>query len=352
MVGIDYSTQAIIGNRTSPLTSDSQVRLMDEGFTLESFDSIYHRWKELQRNSPASSIFSSPEWSRVWWQHFASGARLWLGAVRHQGRTAGIAPLLVRDDTAYFIGSSDVCDYLDFIIEPGSEETFFRWLLKSLISENIRRLDLAPLRPDSTVIASLKNLAPGSGWHIECSAEDVTVELDLPATWEEYLQILTGKQRHELKRKMRRLDEEGSLNYRSSTEANKQDVDVFLKLFRDSRQDKAAFLTPQIESFFRAVAATMAVQGHLRLNFLELNGAPVAATMCFDYKDTVYLYNSGYDPSYGWLSVGFISKALCIKESIQRGKKRFDFLKGGEAYKYHLGGRELPLYRCRLEHAG
>ena len=103
-----------------------------------------------------------------------------------------------------------------------------------------------------------------------------------------------------------------------------------------------------MEGFFRAVANAMAEQGLLRLNVLELEKSTVAATMCFDYRDTVYLYNSGYEPDYGGLSVGVISKALCIKDGIERKKKRFDFLKGGEAYKLHLGGSELPLYACSL----
>lgn len=325
---------------------------MDSQFNLESFDSIYGDWKEIQDNSPASSIFSSLEWSKVWWQQFGSGAKLWLGTVRYQGKAIGIAPLLVRNNAASFIGSSNVCDYLDFIIEPGNEESFFPVLLENLLREKILWLDLAPLRPDSTVIISLTNIAKEQGWQVACSNEDVTVELDLPATWDEYLQILTGKERHELKRKMRRLDEEGASNYRTNTDANRQDIDIFLELFRNSREDKAAFLTPEIESFFRAAAATIAEQGLLRLNILELNASPVAATMCFDHKDTVYLYNSGYDPDYGWLSVGLISKALCIKDSIERVKKRFDFLKGGEAYKHHLGGHELPLYKCSLSYVG
>jgi len=106
-----------------------------------------------------------------------------------------------------------------------------------------------------------------------------------------------------------------------------------------------------MESFFRSIASAMSQQKLLRLNILELDNKPVAATMCFDYKDTIYLYNSGYEPDYGWLSVGVISKALCIKDSIERHKKRFDFLKGAEAYKFHLGGQELPLYRCSLRYA-
>ena len=319
---------------------------MDWQFSLESFDSLSPDWRKLQDKLPTSPIFSSPEWSRAWWQEFGSAARLHLGAVRYQGRTIGIAPLLVKENVASFIGADDVCDYLDFVIEPGKEGNFFRVLHGSLVGGGITRLDMAPLRPDSTVLTSLMDIAQRQGWQASCSREDVSVELNLPATWDEYLQMLPGKQRHELRRKLGRLSEEGDMNYRTSTDANSPDVDVFLRLFRDSRQDKAAFLTPSMESFFRSLASTMAEMKWLRLSILELNASPVAATLSFDYKSSVYLYNSGYDPQYGWLSVGVLSKALCIKDSIERGRKRFDFLKGDEEYKYHLGGHEVPLCRC------
>jgi len=103
-----------------------------------------------------------------------------------------------------------------------------------------------------------------------------------------------------------------------------------------------------MESFFRSVADTMAKAGLLRLGILDLDALPTAMTMCFDYNDCIYLYNSGYNPQYNSLSVGLLCKVLCIKESIQEGKKRFDFLKGDETYKHHLGGKEAPLYRCQI----
>jgi CelD/BcsL family acetyltransferase involved in cellulose biosynthesis len=343
-----HITQAII----------NKFGLMKSQFTIESFPSIPRDWKELhddwellQRNSPIAPIFSSPGWSKIWWEQLNSGAKSYVGVVRQEGRVIGIAPLLQKGDTVSFIGSSDVCDYLDFVVAPGSEDIFFQKLLDNLSTNGIRKLELMPLRPESTVRTSLINMALKYKWQVSCSPEDVTVELDLPSSWEDYLQLLSGKQRHELNRKLRRLNEEGDLNHRTSTDANQSDIDIFLRLFRESRQDKAAFLTPQIESFFRSIARAMAEQKLLRLNILELDKKPVAATMCFDYRDTVYLYNSGYEPDYGWLSVGVISKALCIKDSIERHKKRFDFLKGAEAYKYHLGGQELPLYRCSLSYA-
>jgi CelD/BcsL family acetyltransferase involved in cellulose biosynthesis len=324
---------------------------MKSGVSPESFESIYDTWKKLYEGSTTAPIFASPEWSRVWWQQFGSGAELYLAAVQQAGRTTGIAPLQIKGKAASFIGSVDVCDYLDFVIAPGSEDAFFGELLDNLKSAGVLRLELAPLRPEATVRTSLINIAPKYKWQVSCAQEDVTVELNLPSSWEEYLKLLSGKQRHELNRKLRRLNEEGDLNHRIAAYANESDMDTFLRLFRDSRQDKAAFLTEQMESFFRSIARAMAEQNLLRLNILELNNKAVAATMCFDYKDTVYLYNSGYEPDYGWLSVGVVSKALCIKAAIERHKKRFDFLKGDEAYKYHLGGQEKPLYSCSLSYA-
>jgi CelD/BcsL family acetyltransferase involved in cellulose biosynthesis len=174
--------------------------------------------------------------------------------------------------------------------------------------------------------------------------------MDLPHTWEEYLAILNGKQRHEVRRKLRRLGERGRINYRVIEDSKDvQDaMDLFLKFFRESKEDKGMFMTANRESFFRSLAWTMARVGLLKIGFLEIDEKPVSATMCFDYNDTVYLYNSGYYAQYSKLSVGLISKILCIKDSIERGRKKFDFLKGAEKYKYHLGGKEILLQKCQI----
>jgi CelD/BcsL family acetyltransferase involved in cellulose biosynthesis len=71
--------------------------------------------------------------------------------------------------------------------------------------------------------------------------------------------------------------------------------------------------------------------------------------MCFDYNATLHLYNSGYDPRYSALSVGLLCKVLSIKDGIESGIKKYDFLKGAEIYKYRLGGQEIPLVDCRIE---
>lgn len=318
--------------------------------TVESFDSLASYWTALSHSLRWNSPFVLPPWLKVWWQEFGAEAELYLSSVRQGETVIGVAPLLVREGKASLVGSVDVCDYLDFVVTPGREQDFFGVLLDDLRGKGVNHLDLRPLRPDSTVLTHLVSIAQNRGYEVLCQPEDVSVELDLPATWEEYLTILTAKQRHEVRRKLRRLSEAGKVDYHfvKDSVAVHDAMDIFLKMFTESRQDKATFLTAQMESFLRSLANSMTEAGLLRLGILELDMLPTAMIMCFDYNDCLYLYNSGYDPQYNTLSAGLLCKVLCIKESIQEGKKRFDFLKGSEAYKYHLGGREVPLYRCQI----
>jgi CelD/BcsL family acetyltransferase involved in cellulose biosynthesis len=295
-------------------------------------------------------IFVLPQWLEVWWQKLGSGGELYLGAVRQDREIIGIAPLLLKGKVASIIGSIDVCDYLDFIIVPGKEREFFTVLLDELRARGVSRLDLRLLHPKSTVLTHLAGIARGLGAEVVCQKEDISYELDLPADWEGYFPLLTTKQRHEVRRKLRRLLEAGKVDYRCPIV--KEDIhnlmDTFLRLFTLSRKEKAGFMSKEMEDFFRTLAETTAQAGLLRIGILELEAKPVAITMGFDYNNTVYLYNSAYDPEYQSLSVGVLSKVLCIKESIQEGKKKFDFLKGNEVYKQHLGGKEVPLYSCLI----
>ena len=52
------------------------------------------------------------------------------------------------------------------------------------------------------------------------------------------------------------------------------------------------------------------------------------------------MYNSGYNPEFSSLSVGLINKAFTIKESIENEMKVYNFLRGTERYKYHLGAQD------------
>lgn len=316
--------------------------------------SLNQSWYDSHPDLVWSSPFVLPAWLGAWWRVFGEGNETFIREVKEDSRTIGLAPLMRRGDTAFFLGDTAVCDYQDFITAPGREDDFFNALLDDMKGQGVARLDLGYVRPDSAALTRLVPLARERGYKVTSEQEDVSLEVDLPPDWEAYLAQLSAKQRHEVRRKLRRLSEAGEVNYRfaEGEAATGPALDAFLQMFVASRPDKADFLTGRREAFFREMAAAMAAIGRLRLGVLALDGRPVAEITCFDYNECVYLYNSGYDPDYTSVSVGLLSKVMAIEDAVARGRRRFDFLKGAEAYKYHLGGREVPLYRCRIDFKG
>jgi CelD/BcsL family acetyltransferase involved in cellulose biosynthesis len=163
--------------------------------------------------------------------------------------------------------------------------------------------------------------------------------------------MLKGKQRHEVRRKLRRLAEAGNIQNRVVEDVSdvRQELEIFFELFKSSREDKEIFMTGEMASFFRQMTEAMAAEKMIKFYVLDLNGKTVATALCFDYKSRTYLYNNGFDVNFSSLSVGLLCKVFSIQDSIHRGQQKFDFLKGSETYKYRLGGQEVPLHECEIK---
>jgi CelD/BcsL family acetyltransferase involved in cellulose biosynthesis len=179
----------------------------------------------------------------------------------------------------------------------------------------------------------------------------VSPRLDLPGDWDGYLQSLSKKDRHELRRKLRRLYSAGEVVAAPVNDPASRATDVadFLALHRLSAENKAAFMTADMEAFFRGIVDEFTPRGMLRLYFLSIDNHRVASVILFDYRGEFLLYNSGYDPEYAHLSVGLLLKAFCIRDAISEGRRAFDFLQGNEPYKYDLGATDVPILRMRVE---
>ena len=317
----------------------------------ETLDSMLAHWQADESGVVWNCIFVLPIWLQAWWNNFGQEKDLYLLSIRQADHTIGIAPLMRRNQTASLMGDQNVCDSLDFIVASGQTSEFYGTLLRQLRQDGINRLDLGLIRPDSSAYAGLLPVAGKMGCRIHCEPAATSYELELPGNWDAYLDSLSGKERHEIRRKFRRLDRAGRVDYRMVDDPvlATGEMDSFLRLFKSNRPDKAAFMSDTMSAFFRDLATQLATWRMLKLFFLELDEKPIAAVMCFDYQSTRYLYNNGYNSRYRELSAGLLSKVLSIKESFQAGIKTYDFLKGTENYKRRLGGRPVALYQCRLE---
>jgi CelD/BcsL family acetyltransferase involved in cellulose biosynthesis len=309
-------------------------------------------WDDLLARSPADTVFLTWEWQDLWWRVLGApaGVEPRILAVRAGDSLVGVAPLCREGSTFHFAGGEEIADFLDVLALPGHEPAVAAAVLDYLADQPWELVDLRNLRQDAAALAYLRPEAERRGLRVEVEQEDVSPWLKLPATWEEYQQSLSKKDRHELRRKLRRLHSSGEVRWYAADDPSTRMADVadFVRLLRLSAEAKAAFMTPEMVGWFDAIVERFAPTGELKLYFLELDGLRVASAVLFDYRDRYLLYNSGYDPEYARLSVGLALKAYCIHDAIAAGREVFDFLQGSEPYKYDLGAVDAPIFRMRI----
>ena len=317
----------------------------------ETLNVVRDDWLALLGPPQARRVFEHPRWQQVWLDEFHRHDDARFLTIRDGGVLVGLASLLVSGESVSFVGDHNICEYMDFLLPPGKEEAVLSAIVDALLNDGRREFDFWGLRADSPTLTLLPRLARGRGLDVRIEDEAVCPSLDLPPTWEDYLNGLSGKNRHELRRKMRRLEKTaGPMEFRvlCSPQEFEEGMDDFLRLMT-LKSDKAQFMTEDMERFFRRAGVAMAEEGLAGLYMFELDGRRVASTFCFEDRDETLIYNSGYDPQYAYLSVGLLSKAACLRHAIEDGRQRLDFLRGSEPYKYDLGGKDLEVKRCLIK---
>ncbi|MDA0676430.1 MAG: GNAT family N-acetyltransferase [Chloroflexi bacterium] len=315
----------------------------------ETFDSISQDWLSVANVRSQTTVFDLLAWQEVWWQHFGNGKKKRIFAVRgDDGALEMLVPLMQDGGTVSFLGGTDLVDYHDVLCPSDPSEICTEAVIRELTADpGVKNLLFESIPSGARSLECLKSVLTATGWQVSVDKEDVAPFLDLPSDWEEYVSSLRKKDRHELRRKLRRLEASGDVRHIELT--SREDIETaasdFFELHRKSTPDKEEFMTPEREQFFRDVAARLADDGITRLAFLEVEGKRVATSLSFVVDNVRYLYNSGYDPEYRQLAVGLLNHAYTIRNSIEQGHRIFDFMRGDESYKYHLGGVDRDVLR-------
>jgi CelD/BcsL family acetyltransferase involved in cellulose biosynthesis len=315
-------------------------------------------WQELLASDPNRHVFATAEWNRVWWRHFGGDKDLFVLVMQRDGATFAIVPLYRKEEDGQsilrFNGGIDLTDYLGPICSLDDRDIVAETLVGWLSSTDVEwdEFDAHNMPVPLGFSEFLVNHADRRGFAFKVEEEETTAVLQLPEKWDEYLSHLNPKERHELKRKRRRLGRDHpDARMRSSDEKSlESDLERFIELHRGAEGTKGRFMGPEIAEFFRGIAADFLPLGWLRLDVLEIAGRIVAATFGFQLDKTFYLYNSAFDPSLKRLAPGYILVSQLVEDAIDRGLRQFDFLRGPERYKYQFGARPLPLNNVRILH--
>ena len=324
-------------------------------------------WPELLRRDPDRHVFATPEWHRVWWDEFAGDKELLVLEMRRGGATAAFVPLYRKREKGAgglgeaperdrailrFVGGIDLTDYIGPICAAEDRRAVAGALISWLRAGEVEwdELDAHNMPVPLGFAEYLVERADTCDFRFALDQEETAAVLPLPADWETYLAGLDSKERHELKRKRRRLlREHPDAVFRTATaETLEGDMKTFVDMHRGAEGHKGHFMRPDVATFFERMADAFMPLGWLRLDFLEVEGQAVASTFGFELDGVFYLYNSAYEPDAARISPGLMLASQLVEGYIERGFERFDFLRGPERYKYQLGSQAVPLNNVRV----
>jgi CelD/BcsL family acetyltransferase involved in cellulose biosynthesis len=324
---------------------------------------LKQQWNELLTRSISHVPFLRFEYLQNWWLTRGGGewpqdSRLVLIAAWQGNDLVGIAPLFhsTHQDRSslLFLGSIEISDYLSLLVTPENLQSFTSALLDFLMdSQEVpdwQVLDFYNLVASSPLIPVLQKEAESRGWQTAIVDTDHAPAITLPGDWEAYLSDLSKKQRHEIRRKIRRLEEVDGTSrwYIVEDQATLDDeINAFLKLMAEDPV-KDTFLSSEMSVTMAATMKNAFQEGYLQLAFLEINGQKAAGYLNFDYLNRIWVYNSGISSDFMNFSAGWVLLGYLLQWANQHKREAFDFLRGNEDYKYRFGAVDQMIKRVSI----
>ncbi len=348
-------------------------------------------WERLLAHSPAATPFARWTFHRAWWDAYGDTAHeqylvcLPADEPRDGQDIRAIVPLMHRheveptdiidrtvlrqtppttrslpaDAKAVFFGASYHADYATILAAPADLPAVARALAEHLAdpapgAEPWDVVDLRRLRVADPALAALERalheMEPG--WQVIRETEDVCPVVSAPGPdWDEYLATLDKKARHEIRRKLRRAAQVGELSIAVSA-PTAQAIDAFISLHQARFGERGLFADTtggdRSRRFVHRLAELERSEpdgGQLQVGLMHCGERLVFAMLGFDDGQTCYLYNSGMDPAAADVSPGVTGLAEYLRNRMAAGRRRFDFLRGNEPYKYEWGARDEPIER-------
>ena len=319
-------------------------------------------WNALLAESATHVPFLRHEYLSAWWTTRGGGewpkSELAVVTAHQDGRLVGIAPLffasnIEHDPALLLLGSIEISDYLDIIARPADLPVFLAGSMDFLAQPGFpdwRLLDWHNLPEASPTLPVLQAESVKRGWAFTNERTYHVPSIPLTGDFETYLAGIDKKQRHEIRRKMRRAEESGRnirwyiVEERASLEA---EVEAFLDLMAQD-PEKDAFLIPAMRAQMRLACQAAFDCGWLQLAFLEVDGQKAAGYLNFDYLNRIWVYNSGMDRRFMDLSTGWVLLGYLLQWANEHKRSEFDFMRGNEDYKYRFGGVDKYVVRAKV----
>jgi CelD/BcsL family acetyltransferase involved in cellulose biosynthesis len=316
----------------------------------EPLDPLLAEWGELFEQDLDATPFSSPQWAQAWWAHWAGTADPWIVTVRDGGKLVGLAALLRRRQGPFWvlheIGRGPG-DYWDILSAPALGDR-----VAAEIAEEIwrRRPEWDALILDGLHSGVLSAALSDAGLRVGDRPPLVSVEMPLPATFDDYLETMPSRRRSNLRKHLRRLDEGDFAFSTIEGAALAGSVDRWHEMRTRWWEERGLELasmhrTGAFRRFTEDAVASLVPAGLAEVWEMTYQGEP--AGVCINLVDSraFYVYLAAFDPKIAKLGPGKIQIGHAIRSSIAAGRSLFDFTIGKDDYKYWFGASDVMRVR-------
>jgi CelD/BcsL family acetyltransferase involved in cellulose biosynthesis len=215
--------------------------------------------------------------------------------------------------------------------------------LSAIADESALHLvELTDIPDESPLLEELETAVAEIGWRTQqWPAHKLCPVIDLPASWDDFMANLSRSVQKNYQYYRRRLQGQGAFLEIISNQAEMPEaLAEFTRLHnsrRHQKQQKGIFSTSARKLFYKEMLQRFTAAGWVELAFLKVVDERVAGVCQFNYGNSIYYYQTGYDVTWEKYSVGFVLNGLLIERAIGAGRSCFEFLRGEEQYKYRLG---------------
>jgi CelD/BcsL family acetyltransferase involved in cellulose biosynthesis len=303
-------------------------------------------WRGLCDESGDEEVFYRPEWAQAYLQAFDPKAEVIVISAWAGERLRGILPLVRRRT---FISGFPVATLTipanvhslraSLTVCPGAEGQAALHALWQAITE-LPRWDLIDVANvvEGNGLDRLVALAAAYGYRTARKRTSQTLYLPIDASASStsdkaaqppWLAGTRPKFRSHLRRARRQLEEQGKLELKHYGAADPAALKRFYNLEASGwkgAEGTAIQCDARTQQFYDCVAKAAERDGYLSLDFLELNGKPIAGHFGFNLRGRYFLAKAGYDEAFRRHGPGqlLVNEILC--QTPQRGLREFDFV--------------------------
>jgi CelD/BcsL family acetyltransferase involved in cellulose biosynthesis len=307
-------------------------------------------WRALAERLREPSLFATPDWHRVWWEHFGRGRQLHLAGVRREGELVALAPLCTKVTfggvrVREWLGSEEA-DWGGLLVAPEAESIAPDLMRFALADSGWDMVDLWCVPAGSATRVAWDAVMARSRLRHHEPVQCPNPVLDLRSEeWRE------GVRREQLGRKRRALERSGGLRLVFPQRA----ADVLaaladLRTLHAERWGQAGELSrltvPGYWSWVRGIVAEAFRLGWLYLPRLELGGRLVATGLFILYRRRLFQWMNAHALEFQRHSPFLLLQHAAIEHVRQADLADvLDFGRGDEWYKSRWTRHAVTLER-------